>query len=261
MCIIRSGIVVFACVIIEKHSQLYPIDLTSGSIFLFHTVLVAYSISFRPHLVQMAKLMGKWGIFCYSFDLCGHSNCGTMLKKNTKAEKHAASDAEHLAAVQALFVDYLPAVRSLVLALWPDFDGANDIIQETFLTVTRKAADFKLGSDFAAWAATIARYKVKEAWKTKHRTFEAISPEVIESLMSSRPEGEHRQVELAALTECMRRLSPKACAIVEMRYEQSHSLMEIGTRIGWTAGSVHVALSRARMLLRDCINSKVAQSQ
>ena len=184
-----------------------------------------------------------------------------MLKTNTNAGEHAATDAEHLAAVQALFVDYLPAVRSLVLALWPDFDGANDIVQETFLTVTRKAADFKLGSDFAAWAATIARFKVKEAWKTKQRAFEAMSPEVIESLISSMPKEDDRQVELAALSECMQRLSPKACAIVEMRYEQSHSLMEIGTRIGWTAGSVHVALSRARLLLRDCINGKVARSQ
>ena len=181
-----------------------------------------------------------------------------MATKSIKEEEHETPNAEHVAAVQVLFVNHLPAVRALILALWPDFDGANDIVQETFLTVTRKAADFKIGSDFAAWATTIARYKVKEAWKTKHRTFEVMSPEIIESLVSCMPAANERQGELAALSECMERLSPKARMIVKMRYEHSHSLSEIGRRIGWRAGSVHVALSRARMLLRDCVHAKVA---
>ncbi|MDP3849126.1 MAG: sigma-70 family RNA polymerase sigma factor [Luteolibacter sp.] len=184
-----------------------------------------------------------------------------MLKKQTAAEKQAEAAAAHLAAVQALFVDHLPIVRSLVLALWPDFDGANDIVQETFLTVNRRAASFKLGTDFTAWVASIARFKIKEAWASKYRSFEILSPKIVDSLISTMPGESDRQLELSALKECMERLSPKAGAIVEMRYEQSHSLKEIGDRIGWTAGSVHVALSRARMLLRDCVHAKLAKAQ
>ena len=183
-----------------------------------------------------------------------------MTSKNNGQPEHQ-DDPQHVAAVQALFVEHQPAVRALVLALWPDFNTANDIVQETFLTVTRKAANFQIGTDFAAWVATIARFKIKEARQRVKRNYEVLSPEIIDALCACQPPEDGREPELAALGECMGRLAPKAREIVVMRYDHAHSLAEIGTRIGWTAGAVHVALSRARALLKNCINHKLASAR
>jgi RNA polymerase sigma-70 factor (ECF subfamily) len=43
-----------------------------------------------------------------------------------------------------------------------------------------------------------------------------------------------------------------------MRYREAHRPAEIAQRIGWTAESVYVALSRARAALRECVGRKLA---
>jgi RNA polymerase sigma-70 factor, ECF subfamily len=48
----------------------------------------------------------------------------------------------HVAAVQGLFLQYQPAIRGYILSMIPDFSLADDVMQETFLVVTRKAATF-----------------------------------------------------------------------------------------------------------------------
>ena len=56
--------------------------------------------------------------------------------------------------VQKLFVEHFAVVRGFVLALLPDFARAEDVVQETFLTVTRKAAEFP------KWACAIAHFNL-----------------------------------------------------------------------------------------------------
>ncbi len=41
-------------------------------------------------------------------------------------------------------------LRAFVLSLAPDFSAADDVLQETFLVVTRKAAEFEPGTNFFA---------------------------------------------------------------------------------------------------------------
>ena len=65
--------------------------------------------------------------------------------------------------VQQLFVRHQGQLRAFVLAIWPDFGRADDVLQEVFLTVTTKAADFQEGSNFLAWSRAITQRKVHEA--------------------------------------------------------------------------------------------------
>jgi len=65
--------------------------------------------------------------------------------------------------VQQLFVRHQGQLRAFVLAIWPDFGRADDVLQEVFLTVTTKAADFQEGSNFLAWSRAITQRKLHEA--------------------------------------------------------------------------------------------------
>jgi len=157
----------------------------------------------------------------------------------------------HVEAVQKLFLSHAPALQSFVLALVPDFGRAEDIVQETFLTVTRKAADFDLESNFLAWACSIAKFKVLEAAR-KAGEGPTLSPETIEALCASEA-AEPPDPRVDLLEQCIDRLAPKARRVVELCYRDSHKPAEVARLISWKPSAVHVALSRARALLRKCL--------
>lgn len=167
----------------------------------------------------------------------------------------------HTAAVQGLYLQYQPAIRSYILSIIPDFSLADDVMQETFLVVTRRASSFELGTSFAAWVKTIARFKSLEAIRSGKRKFESLSDEVIDALSAERHEfpGEV-DARLGILTACIEELAPQAKRSINLRYRNDHLPPEIASRMNCTVQSVNVTLSRARSFLRDCVQRKMTQS-
>ena len=162
-----------------------------------------------------------------------------------------ATDGEQ---VQALFIRHTDLIRGFIRALLPDRVRADDVMQETFLTVVRKAADFDPASSFPKWACAIARYKVMEELRRMGKATGTLRPQVLEALAvndaatRSDPRAER-------LETCLRRLPENLRRLVQLRYEEDHPPGEVAQRIGWTANSVYVGLSRARALLRECLES------
>src|SRR5262249_57451566 len=74
----------------------------------------------------------------------------------------AGADPRAVEEVQRLFLRHAGVLRGFILGLLPDHNRAEDVFQEVFLTVSRKAAEFRPGSNFPAWARSIARLKVLE---------------------------------------------------------------------------------------------------
>jgi RNA polymerase sigma-70 factor, ECF subfamily len=170
------------------------------------------------------------------------------------------SSADHNMLVQQLFVKHQCAVRAFILSLRPDFAEAEDILQEVFLTVTRKAGEFRLDSSFRAWAFAIARYKVLEAHRQRQRPgVTSLSDEAIEALAASAPEEDQFESRLQIVRNCLERLAPRAQQIVRLRYHGEHRPDEIARRLDWTCNAVNVALSKARSVLRDCIERKLKE--
>jgi RNA polymerase sigma-70 factor (ECF subfamily) len=171
-------------------------------------------------------------------------------------------EAEHLAVVQRLFIQYQPAVRGYILAMIPDFALADDVVQETFMVVSRKAATFEIGSSFSSWVRAIARFKALEALRSRKHRFEVLSDEVLEAL-----DAEHRtlpsQVDerLSHLAACIEKLAPQAKRSIQLRYVGDHLPPEIARRMRCTVQSVNVTLSRARVFLRECVSRKMSNCQ
>jgi RNA polymerase sigma-70 factor, ECF subfamily len=163
-----------------------------------------------------------------------------------------------VAGVQGLFLTHIDVVRGFIRALVRDRHLADDVLQETFLTVTRKADQFEPGTNFPRWACAIARLKVLEALRKQKGSLVFLSEEAIEALASSEePTGNPRADLLEA---CIADLPPAMKRSVELRYQGDHKPAEIARIVGWSAESVYVALSRARSLLRDCIEKKMLEA-
>jgi RNA polymerase sigma-70 factor (ECF subfamily) len=166
---------------------------------------------------------------------------------------------DHTLLVQQLFVRHQGELKGFVFALWPDFAEVEDIMQEVFLTVTRKAPDFSLETNFLAWARSIARYEVFNARRKRGRT--QVKAEVLEALEASCPEGWAAEPKLAVLARCMERLAPKAREIMQLRYQHEHGPIEIASLLGRTVSSVSVALAKARIVLRECVERQLKLSE
>lgn len=167
----------------------------------------------------------------------------------------------HTETVQKLFLQFQPAIRSYILSMIPDFSLGDDVLQEVFLVVTRKADDFTLGSSFPAWVKTITRFKALEAIRSRKNRFEYLSDEVLEALGAEQreltPQSDERLYLLAA---CIEELAPSAKRSIEFRYRNEHLPPEIANLMGCTIQSVNVTLSRARAFLRECVLRKLAAS-
>lgn len=166
----------------------------------------------------------------------------------------------HVAAVQGLFLQYQPAVRGYILSMIPDFSVAEDVMQETFIVVTRKAASFELGTSFPAWVKTIARFKALEAIRVHRNSPEYLSEEVIQALGADRS-GFHKNEDerLVHLAACINELAPQAKRSILFRYKNDHLPPEIADLMGCTVQSVNVTLSRARAFLRECVMRKTTE--
>ena len=136
---------------------------------------------------------------------------------------------------------------------------ADDVLQETFLTITRKATEFEPGTSFPKWACAIARYKVLEARREMGRGPLLLSEEAIDALSATeaalRPDPR-----LERLEECIEGLPPSMRRAIDLRYHEDHPSTEVARRMGWKVEAVYVALSRARRLLRDCLSKPLGKS-
>jgi len=160
--------------------------------------------------------------------------------------------------VQQLFVKHQLALRAFILSLEPNFTDAEDLLQEVFLVVTRKANEFQEGTNFFAWGCTIARFKLMELLRRRAKS-QALSEEVIEALCAVEPEHQFEDSRLAILQGCLEQLAPKARQMMYLRYYGEHSPAQIARLVSWTPNAVRVALSRARTVLQECLERKMRQ--
>ncbi|WP_009965563.1 RNA polymerase sigma factor [Verrucomicrobium spinosum] len=167
------------------------------------------------------------------------------------------SDPSHLAHVHQLFVSEMVALRGFLRALVRERALVDDLVQDTFLTVTSRAASYQEGTNFRAWLFTIARFKVLESFRKSGAPPEALRLEVVEALTEKERDFGAVDERVDHLTACIERLAPKAKLAIEMRYQQSLRPPEIASAMRLSTGAVKVALMRARDTLRLCIERRI----
>ncbi|MEM0969949.1 MAG: sigma-70 family RNA polymerase sigma factor [Verrucomicrobiota bacterium] len=161
--------------------------------------------------------------------------------------------------VQLLFVRHEGAVRAFVRALQPSLSDADDVMQETFLTVTRKAETFEPGTNFVAWACGIARYKVLENLRQRKRAT-VLNEDAIMALAREAPSPESMVAREKALEGCVQQLTPKLRDLLWRRYSSRQSSEEMAEAAGMSSNAVRVALTKARTFLRECVISELQRT-
>ena len=202
-----------------------------------------------PGLVRVSPFRGFFEKLWFCFELLvAYSAVGMH------TEKIAVSGQEQTTLVQQLFLTHHNALRGFVFSILPDCSISDDVVQETFLTATSKAADYRPGTNFFAWVCSIARFHVLRARRNNSRAArESFSEELIEVMAASVPDDAFESSQELALGECYERLPRHMREVIRLRYVSGLGPGEIGTLLKRTADSVNATLGKARSLLRQCV--------
>ncbi|MFU8892725.1 MAG: sigma-70 family RNA polymerase sigma factor [Luteolibacter sp.] len=168
-------------------------------------------------------------------------------------------DAEKLAEFVRLMTEHQGNLRAFIVSLIPGSPDVADVLQETNTVLWQKRDRFEPGTNFLAWAFQIARYEVlRQLHRQRRSGFVSFSEETIDMLAEIDPADHATEDLLTALDLCLDKLSPSQQELVRERYTPGHSLEDLATRTGRTAGSLRIALLRIREVLRRCIDQSLA---
>lgn len=151
-------------------------------------------------------------------------------------------------------------VYRIVSAMLYRQDQAEELAQEVFVAAFEHLDQFKLHGDFGRWIKEIARNTVRMELRRRSREERRRDScrELLPQILDNETSSEEEQQRLAALAECRQRLAPKLASVFHLRYAENLSLQEIAGKIQSTAEAVRKILARGRLMLRDCIQEKMA---
>jgi RNA polymerase sigma-70 factor (ECF subfamily) len=154
--------------------------------------------------------------------------------------------------------DHQGGLFAYLVALLGDVHESRNVLQETNLVLWRKAADFVEGTDFGAWARTIAHYQVLAHMRDKKRDRHLFDEELLRQIAERPQPVEDDEVRCVALRHCLAELPDGLRLLISQRYGPGGSIREIAQRLGKTEDAVKVALSRIRQRLMHCIGKRLA---
>ena len=161
-----------------------------------------------------------------------------------------------------LMTQHQGALRAFIVSLMPGLPDVGDVLQETNLVLWQKRAQFKEGSNFLAWAFTIARYEVMHQRDRVRRNGEQLFSEQLINALSSPPEDSHTDdTKLAALDNCMGKLTSSERELINHRYSAGKSLETLASFQSKSPVSLRVSLFRLRLALKKCIEKQLLKGE
>lgn len=140
----------------------------------------------------------------------------------------------------------LPSIYAFVFArCGADEALAQDLTQETMVEVVRGRDAFDGRSDPLTWACGIARHKVADHFRRKHRD-ERRRLRLVDNTETVTQSGEDVTVTHEAVVETLRALPEAQRIVLALHYLDSLSVHEIADRLGRSESAVESLLARGR---------------
>lgn len=163
------------------------------------------------------------------------------------------------ATVAGLLAKHRHEVLAYLYSALPDYHAVEDIFQEVCLVGVQKAADFQDGTNFAAWARTIARNKLRE--QLRKRSGVLLDDAFFDSLDRAFEEARAAvdfDPRKEMLRQCLSELQAAARQIVSLRYDEGLDPAAIASRMGRSRAAVNSLLQRIREILRECVERRLS---
>lgn len=149
---------------------------------------------------------------------------------------------------------YESRLHRFICSKMPDPHEAADLVNEVFLEVWHKAADFQQRSKVSTWLFSIAYFKtVDRLRKTRPET---LTEETLDNLEDDSPASLACliQVEQAEqVRHCVRTLKPDHRAVMELTFFEEMSYREIATVVNCPENTVKTRMYHAKQAMKKCL--------
>jgi RNA polymerase sigma-70 factor (ECF subfamily) len=156
----------------------------------------------------------------------------------------------------SLFLRSEREIYRYVAVLVPNPADAEDIVQQTALTLWEKFDAYDPARPFTPWACRFALNKARQ-WIERHQRWRTLldaglAEELQRRREELRPETEAR---LRHLEGCLGKLPEEQRTLVEGYYYRREQIDRIASASGRTVASTYKALQRIRQALQACVES------
>jgi RNA polymerase sigma-70 factor, ECF subfamily len=160
----------------------------------------------------------------------------------------------------ALFATHNWGVYKYIRTLVPDPDAAQEIFQETSVTLWEKYGEFQSGGNFFAWACRVAYFKALQSHQARRRDRMQFDDSLLQAIAEERAGMEDvLQAQQIALPHCIQKLPPGDRELIEQRYGNSKTVPEIAKLTGRSINTLYKVFERIRRALMKCIEKTVTQ--
>jgi len=168
-------------------------------------------------------------------------------------------EAELAHAIAALRVP----LRAYVLSILPHKAACDDVVQETMIFLWERRGEYREDTNLRAWAFKVAWFKAMGHRRDRMReervvTYSEDSLHRISGAMEQILEEAEPRME--ALRKCLSQLSADEVQLLRLKYVDRGSLTAHAQDRAENPNRVQKAISRLRLKLRHCIESKLSLS-
>ncbi len=159
-----------------------------------------------------------------------------------------------------LFLTHQRAILCYIRTLAPSAQDADDILQETSITLWEKFGGFEPGTNFRAWAFKTAYWKVREARQKASRSKLVFDNELLDILAATAEElSVDSDKRHSALATCLAKLRQRDRRMVMERYAEEGSVEQAAKASGRSLQATYRALGRAKAALKECVKTQMQQ--
>lgn len=182
-------------------------------------------------------------------------------KKNQLAKK-PSSDLISTAEFEQLFeADKNRLYRYIYASVW-DTAAADDIFQETSLTLWNEFHKFIPGSDFAKWATCIAFNRIRVFRRNQQKYELGLDDDLLQEFSDNLPEIEEgvvaQESKFSHLEHCRTLLSSSMQQIYNYFYNYNLTAQDIAEKSGRSIYAIRKSIHKLRKKLFDCVEQKIS---
>lgn len=169
------------------------------------------------------------------------------------------SDKKTTEEMTILWTQTQPTITAFVSSVIPDFQDADDILQQVAVAIVKNYDKYDKTRSFVAWAIGIAKNEIQMHYRNTSRKKVIFSTKTIQAI-SDVYEKESVKFDdtRKALDICIKKLKGQSKYILKMRYLSEMSVPRISQKLGMNQGAIYTTLHRIRLALRDCINRQLS---
>jgi RNA polymerase sigma-70 factor, ECF subfamily len=159
-----------------------------------------------------------------------------------------------------LFRQHGRAVYRHIRALVPNAFDADEVFQDTSITLWKKFDQYRPELDFRAWACRIAYYKVLKLRDRQTRAPRLFSTQFLDLLSEEMiVRADVLDVRTEALALCRERLSDRDRDLLDRFHRDGATAKDLARQVGRNVQYVYRAIRRIHSILLDCINEALSK--